>query len=242
VTTLRQVRLVVIDCDGVLINDTYLAVIERFVTEHGGRYDARAERAIIGRSVDVVTDLVADLCGLDQPRADTQAALWAARNRYLREDPIAVTPGAPELLAALRELGVRVVCYGGRAREHTFDQHLGHLAELLDPDIPYIAVNESRPGVDWIVREVIGCEFDQAVFVDDVCRVADAARAHGVGFIGFPSSAAHRRQHRFMTQAGVRHIVGSLDEITPALLVRIDEELATGTHWRELPQRNWETL
>ena len=69
------------------------------------------------------------------------------------------------------------------------------------------------------------------VLIDDVSRVALAAREHGAGFIGFPSSEAHRRQRRFMADAGVRHLVGSLGEITPERLARIDSELATSKHW-----------
>jgi beta-phosphoglucomutase-like phosphatase (HAD superfamily) len=231
VTELHQVRLIAIDCDGVLIDDTYLAVIERFITERGGNYDDETERSLIGLRDVVVAELIAAACGLDQPVQDTLAEVWAERERYLREHPIAVTPGAADMLASLRELGVRVLCYGGRAREHTFEKHLGGLVGLLDPEVPYVAINEHRPGVEHIVRDVIGCGFDQAVFVDDVVRVADAARAHGVGFIGFPSSAAHQRQRRFMTDLGVRHIVESLEQVTPELLARIDAELAASTHW-----------
>ncbi|HEY4021898.1 MAG TPA: HAD family hydrolase [Pseudonocardiaceae bacterium] len=230
-TALRQVRLVAIDCDGVLIDDTYLAVFERFVKENGGDYDERTERRIVGLRDVVVAELIGEACGLDQPVADTSAAIWAYREQYLREHPITLAPGVPEFLASLRKLDVRVVCYGGRAREHTFDRYLGHLVDLLDPEVPYVGVNEHRPGVDWIVRDVIGCEFDQSVFIDDVSRVAQAAREHGVGFIGFPSSPAHQRQRRFMAEAGVRHIVGSFKEISPELLSRVDNELSTSTHW-----------
>jgi beta-phosphoglucomutase-like phosphatase (HAD superfamily) len=233
VTELQQVRLIAIDCDGVLIDDTYLAVIERFITERGGDYDDETERSIIGLRDVVVADLMARACGLDQPVEATLADIWAERELHLREHPIAVTPGASALLASLRDLGARVVCYGGRTREHTFDTYLGGLADFLDSDLPYIGINEHRPGVDHIVRDVIGCEFGQAVFVDDVSRVAQAARARGAGFIGFPSSPAHHRQRRFMTDLGVRHIVDSLAQITPELLTRVDAELATMTHWRE---------
>ncbi|MEV4509919.1 hypothetical protein AB0K00_13275 [Dactylosporangium sp. NPDC049525] len=228
---LRKIRLVALDCDGVLIDDTYLAVIERFVTRHGGRYDERAERDIVGLRDMVVAERVARLCGLDQPVADTLDGLWAQRRQYVQEHPIRVSDGAAGLLTWLRGCGVRVVCYGGRTREHTFDGLLGHLTGLLDREHPYISVNEHRPGVEWIVRDVIGCGFDEAVFVDDVSRVADAARACGTGFIGVPSSPAHRRQRRFMAAGGVRHIVGSLGEITPELLARVDDELATSRHW-----------
>ncbi|GGV51580.1 HAD family hydrolase [Streptomyces spectabilis] len=228
---IRKVRLVALDCDGVLINDTYLAVIERFVTRHGGCYDARAERDIVGLRDVVVAERIGRLCGLDQPVADTLAAIWAEREQYLRERPIKARDGVVDLLTSLRNLDVRVICYGGRKREHTFDHHLGHVVGLLDPEHPYVSINEHRPGVAWIVRDVIGCDFDEAVFIDDVSRVAEAAREHGSGFVGFPSGAAHRRQHQFMVEGGVRHIVSSLSEITPRLLARIDGELATSSHW-----------
>lgn len=228
---LRKLRLVAIDVDGVLVDDTYLAVLERFVTRLGGVYDDAAERRIVGLRDVVVAELIADLCGLDQPAAETLAAIYAEREHYLREHPIKLAEGAEEFLLSLRKLGVRAVAYGGRTREHTFDHHLGPLVEFLDPEVPYVSINDHRPGVDWIVREVIGCEFDEAVFIDDVSRVGMAARDLGAGFIGFPSSDAHRRQRRFMAEAGVRHFAGSLGEITPELLARIDEELATSTHW-----------
>jgi beta-phosphoglucomutase-like phosphatase (HAD superfamily) len=235
VTELSHVRLIAIDCDGVLIDDTYLAVIERFVTQRGGDYDDELERAIVGLRDVVVAELMADACGLDQPVEDTLAEIWAERERYLREHPIAVTPGAGDLLASLRGLGAQVVCYGGRTREHTFDKYLGELVELLDPDVPYVGINEHRPGVEYIVRDVIGCDFDQAVFIDDVSRVAQAARTCGAGFIGFPSTHAHQRQRRFMRDIGVRHIVDSLQEVGPELLARVDAELTTSTHWSIAP-------
>lgn len=227
----RKLRLIALDCDGVLLDDTYLAVIARFVTSRGGVYDDEAERAIIGLQDVVVAEQLAKLAGLDQPIAQTLAQAWAEREEFLREHPLKVTESVPELLAALGKLGARVVCYGGRPREHTFDKYLGHLVELLDPEVPYVSVNEHRPGVDLIVREVIGCEFDEAVFVDDVSRVAEAARERGAGFIGFPSSDVHERQRRFMAEAGVRHVVGSLAELTPELFAAVDSELATSTHW-----------
>jgi beta-phosphoglucomutase-like phosphatase (HAD superfamily) len=232
VTGLRKVRVVALDCDGVLVNDTYLAMIARFVTEYGGVYDAAAERDVIGLRDIVVAEKVTRLCGLDQPAEETLKQLWAARQEYLAGEPIRVAEGARDCLAALGKLPVRLVCYGGRTREHTFDRYLGDLVDLLDPDVPYVSINEHRPGVDHITRTVLGAGFDEIVFVDDVSRVAEDARAHGAGFIGFPSSPAHARQREFMAGLGVRHLPGSLAELTPELVEIVDEELATSTHWR----------
>lgn len=228
----RKLRAVALDCDGVLIDDTYLAMIARFVTEHGGVYDAAAERNVIGLRDIVVAEKITRLCGLDQPPEETLKQLWTARQEYLAEHPIRVAEGARECLEALAKLPVRLVCYGGRTREHTFDHYLGDFVDLLDPDVPYVSINEHRPGVDHITRTVLGLSFDEIVFVDDVSRVADDARAHGAGFIGFPSSPAHARQREFMAASGVRHLASSLAELTPELLRIVDGELATSTHWR----------
>ena len=230
-TALRKLRVVALDCDGVLIDDTYLDVIARFVTGHGGVYDAAAERDVIGLRDIVVAEKVTRLCGLEQPAEETLKQLWAARQEYLREHPIRVAEGVRACLTALGELPVRLVCYGGRTREHTFDRYLGGFAALLDTEVPYVGINEHRPGVEHIARTVLGVGFDEIVFVDDVSRVAADAREHGAGFIGFPSSPAHWRQREFMAGYGVRHLPASLAELTPELLVTVDEELATSTHW-----------
>jgi len=47
-STLQKIRLVALDTDGVLLNDTYSPVIERFVTRHGGEYTAAVERGVWG--------------------------------------------------------------------------------------------------------------------------------------------------------------------------------------------------
>ncbi|UOX91242.1 HAD family hydrolase [Amycolatopsis sp. FBCC-B4732] len=226
-----KLRAVALDCDGVLIDDTYLAMIARFVTAHGGVYDAAAERDVIGLRDIVVAEKITALCGLDQPPEETLKQLWAARQEYLAEHPIRVAEGARDCLEALSKLPVRLVCYGGRTREHTFDRYLGEFVDLLDPAVPYVSINEHRPGVEHITRTVLGAGFDEIVFVDDVSRVAEDARAHGAGFVGFPSSPAHARQRDFMAGHGVRHFAASLAELTPELLEIVDAELATSTHW-----------
>jgi phosphoglycolate phosphatase-like HAD superfamily hydrolase len=229
---LQQVRLIALDCDGVLINDTYLAVIARFVRRHGGSYDKQAEKSIIGLQDVVVAERLAQLCSLDWAIKDILAAFWEERQMYLSEDPIRVADGVETLLASLQEFDVRVVCYGGRTREHTFEPYLGHLARLLDQDVPYVSINEYRPGVRRIVRDIVRFEYGEAIFVDDVSRVAEDAKTHGAGFIGMVGGPAHTRQQEMMAELEVRHILGSFSELTPELFVAVDGELASGTHWK----------
>ncbi|MFI6130788.1 HAD family hydrolase [Micromonospora sp. NPDC051141] len=228
---LDKIRLVALDSDGVVLNDTYSPVIESFVTMHGGSYTAHVERHVWGSPQLAAGQNMALACKLPWTAKETIAAFFAHREEYLRTHPVEVTEGAEELLATLREVDVRVVCYGGRNREYTFDRYLGHLAGYFDAEIPYVDVNDVRPGTKEIVRDIFGYEFDEVVFVDDINRVAEVTRALGAGFIGVPASMPHNFQREEMVATGVRHLVDDIRKIDVDLLRTVDQELAAGTHW-----------
>lgn len=228
---MRKIRLVALDSDGVLVNDTYSPVIERFVTKHGGQYTPAVERGVWGSPQLAAGQNMALACKLPWSAKETIAAFFAERDEYLRTHPVEVMPGAEELLATLREAGVRVTCYGGRNREYTFDRYLGHLAGYFDTDVPYVDVNDFRPGTKEIVRDIFGYEFDQVVFVDDINRVAEVTKALGTGFIGIPASLPHNFQRAEMAATGVRYTVDDIRQIDLGLLQKVDAELAAGTLW-----------
>ncbi len=230
-TPLSRIRLVALDSDGVLLNDTYSPVIERFVTAHGGEYTAAVERGVWGSPQLAAGQNMALACRLPWSARDTIAAFFRMREEYLQENPVQVAPGAEQLLDTLRTTGVRVTCYGGRPREYTFDGHLGHLASYFDPEIPYVDVNDIRPGTREIVRDVFGYAFDEVLFVDDINRVAEVTKALGAGFVGVPASLPHNFQRADMEATGVRHTVDDIRDIDVPLLQKVDEELASGTHW-----------
>lgn len=230
-STLNKIRLVALDSDGVLLNDTYSPVIERFVTKHGGEYTAAVERGVWGSPQLAAGQNMALACRLPLTGKETIAAFFLERDEYLKEHPIEVMPGADQLLATLRAAGVRVTCYGGRNREYTFDKYLGHLSEFFDEEIPYVDVNDFRPGTKEIVRDIFGYQFDEVVFVDDINRVAEVTKALGAGFIGVPASMPHNFQRAEMAATGVRYTVDDIRQIDVALLQKVDEELAAGTLW-----------
>lgn len=228
---LTTIRLVALDSDGVLLNDTYSPVIERFVTRHGGEYTAAVERGVWGSPQLAAGQNMALACRLPWSAKETIAAFFEERDEYLKEHPIEVMPGAEQLLATLRTAGVRVTCYGGRNREYTFDKYLGHLAEYFDDKIPYVDVNDFRPGVKEIVRDIFGYRFEEVLFVDDINRVAEVTKALGAGFLGVPASMPHNFQRGEMAQTGVRYTVDDIRQIDLALLQQVDQELAAGTLW-----------
>lgn len=218
--TLSHLRLVAVNIDGVLLNDTFSPVIHRFIVSRGGRYTAEVERAVLSRP----RLEAAAATGLEGAPEELARAYFRERDEYLREHPLSIQPGAATLLAVLRDLGVRMVCYGGLDRSH-FDAHLEAYTGLFDDPV-YVCTDAVRPGIREIAEDVFGLRCDQALFIDDAASVAEAAQALGAAFIGCPTDYEHSFQEQLMGRAGVRHVVRSLEAIDEGLLRTVDAESA----------------
>ncbi|MER6609445.1 HAD family hydrolase [Streptomyces sp. NPDC000927] len=253
VTRIRQIRLAALNIDGVLLNDTFSPVIHGFLTRRGATYTADVERRIFSQPRHIAAREIAAVLGLDLgpdagsgasagagPGAgpalgpgsspdDVLAAYFEERAAFLVAHPVRILPGAIEMVHRARALGMKTVCYGGLDKEH-FDRFLGEFADLFDGP-GYVCTNAFRPGIHEIATEFFGLRHDQVLVVDDVARVAEAAKSLDMPFIGHPSSFEHSFQRQLMRDVGTRHIVDSLDAIDDALLRSLDEEAASGTVW-----------
>ncbi|MBO0652269.1 HAD family phosphatase [Streptomyces triculaminicus] len=226
---LSRIRLAAVNIDGVLLNDTFSPMIHRFVTRRGGRYTADVERAVFSQPQLVAARAMGEAAGLDWAPERVLEAYFEERADYLASDPIRLLDGALDLLHRLRALGLRTVCYGGLDASH-FTRYLGEHAALFDGP-GYVCTNDFRPGITEIAEGVFGLRPDEALFIDDVARVAETARTLGTAFIGHPSGFPHGFQGELMRAVGVRHVVGSLSAIDEALLRTVDAETEAGTLW-----------
>ncbi|MGW4645061.1 HAD family hydrolase [Kitasatospora sp. NPDC004289] len=226
---LRRLRAAAVNIDGVMLDDTFSPVIHHFVTSRGGAYTAEVERRIFSQDQRSAAAAAAEAAGLDWPVERVLEVYFREREEYLARHPIQVLDGAPEMVTRLRALGLRTVCYGGLSRAH-FERELGAHTALFD-DPGYVCTDGFRPGVREIVVDVLGLRHDEVLFVDDVARVAEAARGLGTAFIGHPSGFEHGFQPRLMREAGVRHLAAEPAEVDEALVRAVDEEAATGRLW-----------
>ncbi|WP_308114346.1 HAD family hydrolase [Streptomyces brasiliscabiei] len=215
----RHVRLIAVNIDGVLLNDTFSPVFHRFVASRGGAYTAELERTVLSQSQ---LRAAAALGGPGSVPEEVAEAYFQERDEYLREHPVRVLPGAGGLLERLRATGASLVCYGGLERAH-FDRYLAPFAAYFDGP-GYVCTNGFRPGVREIAEDIFGLPCGETLFIDDVARVAEVARTLGAAFIGHPTTYAHSFQRQLMQEAGVRHVVGSLDGIDESLLRAVDAE------------------
>ncbi|WP_327354430.1 HAD family phosphatase [Streptomyces sp. NBC_01304] len=226
-------RLAALNIDGVLLNDTFSPVIHHFIVSRGGTYTAELERSIFSQPQHIAGRLLADAVGGDLTGEEALAAYFEERAEYVDRHPVTITPGTRDLLLRLRGAGLRTVCYGGLGKEH-FDRHLGQYADLFDGP-GYVCTNDIRPGLKEITEDVFGLRPDQALFVDDVARVADTARELGTAFVGHPSTFVHSHQRALMRELGVRHVISGLDALDDDLLHRIDQEMSANTFWSPDP-------
>ncbi|MFF9221200.1 HAD family hydrolase [Streptomyces viridosporus] len=226
---LQQLRLVALNIDGVLLNDTFSPVIHHFVVSRGGRYTAEVERHVFSQPQHRASAYLAHAVPTPMTGPQALRAYFSERDAYLRDHPVRVSDGAIDLVRRVRNLGLRTVCYGGLGREH-FDRFLGPWADLFDGP-GYVCTNDVRPGIREIAQDVFGLPHNQVLFIDDVARVAESARELDVPFIGCPSTFEHGFQRQLMDEVGVRHLVKSLHAVDEAMLRIVDAEAAAGTVW-----------
>lgn len=227
---LRQLRAAAVNIDGVMLNDTFSPVIHHFIVSRGGVYTAELERLIFSQRQDDAARVIGEAVGIGWSPEKVRELYFQERAGYLERHPVRILDGAVGMVEALRSLGLRTVCYGGLDRSH-FDSALGEHARLFD-EPGYVCTDAYRPGLREIITEIFGLRPDQVLVIDDVARVAEAARALGVPFIGNPSSFEHGFQRELMREAGVRHLVRSPGEVGEELLRVLDAEAAAGTCWR----------
>lgn len=224
----NKIKLVAVDVDGVLLTDTYSPAIRAFVEKHGGIYTPELERLVWGSPHIAGGHNISLACKLPWSAKKTIEEFFKYHGKYIEDNPIKVVPGAESFLGLLQDFNVKVISYGGRTREFIFDKHMPSLEKYFDKEKPYIDTNAFRPGIMEITKDIFHLGFDDVLFVDDINRMAEVAKYYRTGFIGTPVTTFQKAQ---MQKTGVKYISASVSEITPDMLIRIDNELASNNHW-----------
>jgi hypothetical protein len=158
---------------------------------------------------------------------DPFAILLKVREEYLKTLDSLIIEGAPEFLEFISGLGVPVVCYGGLAEEKIVPE----MKEYMHYFERYISINDIRPGMKEITKDIYGLEFNQNLFIDDVNKVAEVCKANNIPFIGIPADFPWSFQKQEMIDTKVKYILNSVKDIDRALIEKIDNEASVGRIW-----------
>lgn len=222
---MENIKLIAVDIDGVLLEDTFSPILHNFVSKHGVDYTRELERNVFSRPQKEAADYLTFLFKKD--RETIIKSYFEERDQYLKTYGCAVIEGVPDFLDRLSKLNVCLVYYGGLSEDKIADgfQKYKHYFER------YICTNNFRPGIKEITKDIYRLDFHQVLFIDDVNTVAEVAKENNVPFIGIPSNFPWGFQRQDMINTKVKYLLNSVKEIDVELIERIDQEASIGTCW-----------
>ncbi|WP_122521667.1 HAD family hydrolase [Pannonibacter phragmitetus] len=195
--TTQQIRLVIFDCDGVLVDSEAIAldVLIGALAEKGIRLDADgAARRFLGRSLGSLSETVAAEFGVEIDPPFLNRMREVLYDRFRQElQPIA---GVAALIGALKDNGI-ACCVASSSQRERIEFSLS-LTGLLGGLAPHIfsatMVENGKPAPDLFLHAaaVMGVEPSACLVIEDSPAGIMAAQAAGMGVIAF-TGGAHTR-------------------------------------------------
>jgi HAD superfamily hydrolase (TIGR01509 family) len=224
----------IFDLDGTLV-DTNAAHVESWVralAKHGYTIDADRIGPEVGKGGD---NLVPSVLGPTADARDGDALRKSVGEEYVRlvtqERDVRVFDGALELLATLRESGIRTALATSSGDEHleaTFASAGVDLRKHVDVVLKKDDVEHSKPAPDVVVAALAKLDLSpaQCAMVGDTPHDAEAAKRAGVVTLGI--LAGGYNDERTLLRAGARRVWRD-----PAhLLAELDAALHTASPGR----------
>lgn len=227
--SLKTLKMVALDIDGVALKDTFSPIIYSLTIQWGHSYTADIERNVFSQPQKKAARYLIDAFGLPYSERELLGIYFAERKKYLETHDGGIVDGLEDFLKLCKSLNLPVICYGGLEKDH-FNEKLQGLTHYFDGD-QYICTNEFRPGIKEIVTQYYNYKYSEVLFIDDVNKVAEEAKALNVPFIGVPSDFEFGFQKQGMIETGVKYMVTTVKEISLSLLNEIDEKIREKKLW-----------
>ena len=208
-----SIEAVVFDLDGVILDSEEIwdDVRERYVRERGGRYDAEAQRAMMGMSSTEWSAYIHDELGVDLPPEQINAdvvELMAAR--YRAELPL--VPRARE--AVERMAAVFPLAIASSSNRLLIDAvlELAGLAPLFRTTVSSEEVARGKPAPDVYLEAArrLGVDSERCAAIEDSHSGIASAKASGMRVVAIPNPHYPPDEEAL---AGADVVLGSIDEL-----------------------------
>jgi HAD superfamily hydrolase (TIGR01509 family) len=215
-----SVAAVIFDLDGVIVSteEIWDDVRERYIREAGGRYDAAAQRAMMGMASHEWSAYLHDELGVARPTEQINADVVALMiGRYRERLPL--IPGAKDAVAALD--GRYALALASSSNRPLIDVvlELSGLARHFQATVSSDEVGRGKPWPDVYTEAArrLGVAVERCVAVEDSDNGIRSARTAGMRVVaipnpGYPPDAA--------VLADADLILASIAELTPAVVAR----------------------
>jgi HAD superfamily hydrolase (TIGR01509 family) len=209
---------VVLDLDGVLLQseEVWDSVRERYVREHGGRYDENVQRAMMGMSAPEWSRFLHEEAGVREDPEDINRAVVARMlEAYRRELPL--LPGA--VAAVQRAAEAFPLALASSSNREVFEEvlELAGLADCFRATVSSEEVERGKPAPDVYLEAArrLGVGPDRCTAVEDSHAGIRSAKSEGMRVVAIPN-AAYPPDDEALALADT--VVGSLDELTAQVL------------------------
>ncbi len=213
-----SVEAVVFDLDGVIVDSEGLwdEVRERYVRERGGRYDAEAQRTMMGMSSTEWSQYIHDELGVDvSPKEINQDVVELMAARYRGHLPLIPGAGqAVERMAASFPLGL-----ASSSNRPLIDivLELAELAEFFRATVSSEEVPRGKPAPDVYLEAAhrLGVAPEKCDAVEDSHSGIRSAKAAGMHIVAIPN-LHYPPDVDVLAVADV--VLTSIDQLTPDMI------------------------
>ena len=187
----RSVRALILDMDGLLVDTEHLAALalERFLDGHGKAMRAGTMERTLGRRLPEAMAIVASQYGLTEPLDSLVVEYDALRLNALRGN-VRPMPGAPELLAWGRSVGLPMALATSSRRSHA-ELSLGEagLTGFFAAEVTGEEVHHGKPNPEIFLAaaERLGITPDNCLVLEDAPAGLAAAVAGGMRCLWVPN-------------------------------------------------------
>ncbi|MFR6452611.1 MAG: HAD family hydrolase, partial [Streptococcus sp.] len=206
---MKNIKMIAVDIDGVLLEDTFSPILYRLAKKYHKTYSQELEVNTFSQNRQEAAIFLKSYFEKDSSLEMMIQEYFEERDRYLNGRNTTINSGVSQFLNMLKALEIPLVCYGGLEEgeiDPSFTVFLSNFQE-------YICTNDFRPGLKEIISKY-NLDFTDVLFIDDVAKVALEAKKFDIPFIGVPSSHEWGFQKQLMQKAGVKYMVSSIEEIT----------------------------
>jgi HAD superfamily hydrolase (TIGR01509 family) len=212
------IRAVVFDLDGVLVQTEELwdEVREEFARERGGRYDAEAQRAMMGMSSLEWSRFMNEELGVPEPPEQISAEV-VRRMQARYQERLPLIDGAREAVERLARRWPLAVASSSNRPLIDAVLRLSGLSELFQATVSSEEVARGKPAPDVYLEAAarLGVEPARCAAIEDSHSGIRSAKAAGMRVIAVPN-ASFPPDEESLAEADV--VLGSLSELHPEVV------------------------
>ena len=213
-----SIEAVVFDLDGVILESEEIwdDVRERYVRERGGRYDAEAQRAMMGMSSKEWSRFIHEELGVEGSPAEINADVVELMTARYREQLPLIT-GAREAVERLASVFPLAIASSSNGPLIAVALELAELTELFRATVSSEEVARGKPAPDVYLEAAsrLGVDPERCAAIEDSHSGIASAQAAGMKVVAIPNRRYPPDAHA-LAKAVV--VLESIAELTPDMI------------------------